>query len=190
MKKFPNYKKPKISKQKLKFNLFSSNSRFMNTFDQFNDFFVTKVYASFGCLLPGTKVILADGSEEKIQNLKQLQEVLSYNIQKNIYSKNRIVKKLVHASDVSEIYITINKTIKITPNHRVWVNGNTWKRVDDLRIGDWLLGPSHTQIPVQVLESQSNHSKVYNLVLQNSEHDYFADKILVHNGEEVPEKWP
>lgn len=189
MSKTQKYRKPSISKQAIKINLFSTRSRYSQSFDG-EVFFSSVLLASAGggCVLPGTKILLSSTEEKNIEKLKSSDTVLSYNTESKEVEKSKVAKLLIH-TDNSKEYVSINKSLHITPNHRLWVNNSAWKRVDELTIGDQIIGKLAQPIKIISLEwKKGKHNRVYNLHLMGSTHNYFAENVLIHNSWPVEEK--
>jgi hypothetical protein len=74
--------------------------------------------------------------------------------------------------------------ITTTPDHRIWVHGRGWTRMDRLRIGDTLCQENTTHkgpVGVSVESLQSGPMvPVYDLSVEG-EHEFFASGVLVHN---------
>lgn len=183
------YKKPSIHKRAVKINLFSTPSRYSRSFDG-EVYFNSVLLASCcpACILAGTKILLSSFKEKNIENIELGDIVLSYNTLTKGTEKNKVTKLLVH-TDAGKEFIILNKTLRITPNHRLWVNNTIWKRVDELTIGDQIIGAQTKLVQITSLEwKRGNHRKVYNLHLEGSAHNYFADNVLIHNSWPVEEK--
>jgi len=180
------YRKPKITVEKIEINFFNSR-RYSDSFSLI-DGLTGEILAgcpnSCGCFLPGTPVTLADGRIRKIEKIKPKDLVVSYDTTNQHYVKNSVNELLIHSFRQYKYYI-INYLIKVTGNHRVWVNNLVWKRVDELKIGDRLLTKNFESIVVNSLERQIIKTKVYNLHLNQAPHTFFAANILAHNSSDL-----
>ncbi len=76
-----------------------------------------------GCFLAGTKVLTSTGFKN-IEDIKENELVLTYNIHDNTTEYNRVIKPLVHNDDKEDVYeITVNgKVIYATAIHAFYVN--------------------------------------------------------------------
>ncbi len=102
-------------------------------------------YANY-CVFRGERVLLADGTEEEIQNLKPGQNVLNLNTEKERLETHEI--KNVFPRGKQKIYEvkTGNRTVKLTANHPLFTllpginpaypRKPEWKKTEDLRKGD------------------------------------------------------
>ncbi len=186
------YQKPRIKQDKIKLNFFLSQNRFLDSFDSLaNPKFLADLSPSGDCgcisctcggccFLPGTRVIMADGVSKEIQNIKPGETVLSYNIVNRNLTKTKVAKLLIH-SDISDGYFIINETLRVTGNHRMWINGSVWERVENLKIGDTFLNSKKEKIKIVSIQKAVGTNTVYNLHINAAEHDYFAENALAHN---------
>jgi uncharacterized protein YfaS (alpha-2-macroglobulin family) len=76
-------------------------------------------------------------------------------------------------------YLIINGDLKVTPNHKIYIN-NSFKRADTAKIGDKLLNYRGEKVLIDSLEWVENHQTVYNLATANY-HTYIANNLYVHN---------
>ncbi len=164
------YKRPVIKIKKVKLNYFS---RFNVNLDE------SSLLAQLSCFLPGTKILTSKETIKEIERINTNDVVLSYNFLEKKISTS-IVNKLITHNEVSS-YILINDQIKVTPEHRFWVNNKKWTRVRNILIGDRLLNNQLKPIIVFSLRLINKKSIVYNLKLKGKNHNYFAEGILVHN---------
>jgi hypothetical protein len=133
------------------------------------------------CVLAGTKIDMADGSKRSIEDIEVGDMVLSYNEQTGQNEPGNISKIFHHKIEEmnDDYYMIINNSLKITPNHKVMINGS-WNMVGNLKLGDKLqLNDGNTLI---VLSIQKVEQKVptYNLKVETL-HNYYANNILIHN---------
>jgi len=62
-----------------------------------------------GCFMPGTKIKMADGTEKNIENIKEGEKVVAYDIEKNIAVEARVTKTFARESDG---YLTIEYEVE------------------------------------------------------------------------------
>jgi len=130
-----------------------------------------------GCFLPGTKILMADGSEKNIEDVIVGDMILTREGPfKNRLIADRVVNTMRH--DVKE-YMIINGTLRVTPVHRILVNGQ-WTEIGQVKIGDWLIDVNGQKVIVETIEHVRKPVTVYNFETQDS-HTYLADYIYVHN---------
>ena len=174
------YQKPEIKKEEVAVNFFWDQSRYFDSLSGMNGSLLAACPNSCGCFLSGSKVTLADGESAPIESIATGDVVLSYDPQKNQFMENTVIKNERHSNENQ--YFIINHLMSVTGNHRVWVHNRTWKRVDELRIGDYLLDRTLQPVEVSSLELKKEEREVYNLHLADAAHTYFVENLLVHNG--------
>lgn len=174
------YIKPAIKTKKINFNYFYSRSRSLDSIGLMNENIMTQTTCVDTCFIPGSKVFMADGKERNIENVIVNDEVYSYNLVGNELVKNRVIKVIEKTYDQG--YLIINNTYKPTPNHPFWVvNHNEWRRADKIAVGDELLDYKNKRVKVKKIHKVAGSYTVYNLHLQDKEHNFFVEKALVHN---------
>jgi hypothetical protein len=130
-----------------------------------------------GCFLGGTKVTMADHSVKNIEDIKIGDKVLTFADETGKdYAVGEVSKTFTH--EVGE-YLVINGKLKITPIHRVFLNGQ-WQMIGAAKIGDWLLDENGRKVKIEKIEDKRGLFKVYNLTV-DPYHTFFAEKIYVHN---------
>ena len=177
------YIHPKIKKIKLKVNYFYSNSRYLDSLNMFQS--SNLLSASWQCVdtcfMPGTKILLENGDTKEIQEIKVNDTVLSYNLVGQETTKNSVAT--VTERTYIEGYLEINKVLKITLNHKVWVNNSEWIEAREVKIGDSFLNSKGQEVKVRSIKHIPGEFTVYNLHLNGEEHNFFAEDVLVHNGQ-------
>jgi alpha-2-macroglobulin len=130
-----------------------------------------------GCFAKGTKVLMGDGKEKEIQEIRVGDYVLTRENEKN----KRLVKaKIVKVHEVDDNnYLIINSKLKITSDHKLWVN-NSWRDAGSIQIGDFLTDEKGRAIKVDSIEWLKGKFKVYNLTVEKY-NTFFADGVWVHN---------
>jgi RecA/RadA recombinase len=92
------------------------------------------VYAAVGCLTGESEVIMADGTEKQISDIRIGDQVSSLTGSKNVLQK--------YEYDVEELYeITTEsgKTLRCTPEHKFLTENLEWKKAKDLNESDIIL---------------------------------------------------
>ncbi|MDD4901980.1 MAG: polymorphic toxin-type HINT domain-containing protein [Patescibacteria group bacterium] len=130
-----------------------------------------------GCFLAGTKITMADRSLKNIEDVKIGDEVLTFtNETARSLVAGKVTKTYVH--EVGE-YLIINDKLKITPIHRVFLNGQ-WRMIGEAKVGDWLLDEQGEKVKIAKIEDRRGLFKVYNLTIEPY-HTFFAEGFYVHN---------
>jgi uncharacterized protein YfaS (alpha-2-macroglobulin family) len=130
-----------------------------------------------GCFAAGTKVRMADGTTKNIEQIKAGENILT---RKSANDKTLVQAKVINTHQVTENgYLIINDMLKVTPNHKLWIN-HEWKEAGSLQKGDILLTDNNEEVKVHSIEWQRTKANVYNLSIEKY-HTYFANGIWVHN---------
>jgi hypothetical protein len=132
------------------------------------------------CFLPNTKILLGDGTYKEIWQIKVGDEVQSYDTQTERMSKSKVAEVIVHP-DVLGQHLLINNRLQVTLNHPILINGQ-WKEAGMAKVGDTMVNAGGKAEVITSLEISNKSSRdLYNLHLTGSDHNYFADDVLVHN---------
>jgi len=135
-----------------------------------------------GCFAAGTQVLMADGSTKAIEDVNVGDYVLT---KENEKSPKLVKGKVIYAHEsVVSGYLIINGDLKVTNNHKLWVN-NSWKEAGSIQIGDTLIDRNGNSIEVSSVEWLNGKFTVYNLGVDKY-NTYFADGIWVHNQKGSP----
>lgn len=132
--------------------------------------------AEKGCFLAGTSILTPSGSSP-IEKLKIGDSVLTREGEHNSNLVNAKIKG-VHKVTVPG-YLIINHTLKLTPEHILWVN-DSWTMAGNIQIGNTLTNSAGEEEIVQSIEWQGGAVDVYNLEIERY-HTFFAENIWVHN---------
>lgn len=130
-----------------------------------------------GCFLADTQVLMSNGETKNIQDVQVGEYVLSRSTQ----GDTKLIPAQVletHAVE-EEGYLVINQSLRVTPNHSVFINGK-WSEIGFAQIGDVLVTQDGTEVLVSSIEWILGKHTVYNLEVENT-HTYFANGIWVHN---------
>lgn len=131
-----------------------------------------------GCFVSGTSVLTPSGPRS-IEELRVGDEVLGRASPDSPAEVRTRVRRI--GAHLGDGYLVINETLRITANHRLWVN-DRWQRAGEVEIGDRLQTPDGTAKIVRSIAKHREWLRVYNIELE-AFHVYFADGILVHNEE-------
>jgi uncharacterized protein YfaS (alpha-2-macroglobulin family) len=130
-----------------------------------------------GCFAEGTDVLMGDGTTKKIESVQKGDLVLS----KSEDGKGETLAAAVtdvHKTQVTGYFI-LNGSIRVTPNHRMWVNG-MWKEASQIETGDTLQDKDSNPVTVSSIVWIRGNFTVYNLTVEKY-HTYFAGGVWVHN---------
>ncbi|PIZ78583.1 MAG: hypothetical protein CO156_00955 [Candidatus Pacebacteria bacterium CG_4_9_14_3_um_filter_40_12] len=130
-----------------------------------------------GCFTGDTPVLMANGSTKAIEMIQVGDTVLT----KKFPTDSSLVTAKVIDTTKTKVagYLILNGTLKVTPEHRLWVH-NSWKTADTLSVGDTLLDADGQEVAIESIEWQAGSFDVYNLTIDTYQ-TYFANNIYVHN---------
>ncbi|MFH1237731.1 MAG: Hint domain-containing protein [Candidatus Aenigmatarchaeota archaeon] len=133
------------------------------------------------CFLPGTKILMADGSEKNIEDIKFGDVVMSFEDEKLI---PRPVNKIFPTSKDNYILLkTENHEAKVRGTHKFYVGNGVFKRLNDIVVGDVIYVLENSKlVPEKVIskELKKEAVDVYNFEVAGS-HTYIANGFAVHN---------
>ena len=90
------------------------------------------------CFLAGTKVLMADGSEKNIEDIRPGDKVISYDFELNDFIDSEVTFLHYHEDyEMDDYYLKINNDLCVTPNHKFYTNRG-WIRADELKRTDRL----------------------------------------------------
>ena len=148
---------------------------------------------SYGCFPANTKILMADGRTQPIQNVAVGELVQTFNLVTQLYEPKQVEYVMTPKEDVVwEIRFRDGKVLKTTDAHPLLGADGKWWAIDankaleehkvscqQLKVGDKLLSNySHIEIlSIQELDRQT----VYNLSEVVDNHNFIADGFVVHN---------
>lgn len=133
-----------------------------------------------GCFLPGTMVIMADGSSKPIEQVRIGDQVLSF--ANETYGDKKVVTVQGVHSYIVDNYMIINDSLQVTGEHEIFLNGK-WRYAGYAQVGDELIGEDGKIVKIESIQYvKAAGTRVYNLNVDKT-HTYFADGIYVHNAE-------
>ena len=132
------------------------------------------------CFATDTLILMADGSQKAIQDVVPGDEVLSYNTDSKQIFPATVAETYHHApEEMGEYFLIINETIRVTPNHPLYINGE-WQNAEVIKFAD-ILKTKDGETGVSSVVKIFRKIATYNLHIDNEYHNYFADGILAHN---------
>jgi uncharacterized protein YfaS (alpha-2-macroglobulin family) len=130
-----------------------------------------------GCFVAGTQILMGDGSLQNIEKVKVGDTVTT---RKSETDTTLVTAKVTGTHQTEEDgYLIINRNLKVTPNHILWVN-NTWKMASEIQVDDSMVAENGETIVVDSVEWFAQKVQVYNLTVEGY-HTYFANGYWVHN---------
>lgn len=129
------------------------------------------------CFLAGTPILLADGKTKLIEDISVGDVVLAYDEETKTFKPDAVKHFVVGYSKVG--YLIVNDEMKVTPAHRLLVNGK-WVEAGNLAVGDQLLDTSGKARPVTSIKRVEDPTVVFNFDV-NPYNTYVAHGVVVHN---------
>jgi len=131
-----------------------------------------------GCFLPGTKILTPQGQVD-IEDIRIGMKILTRTSDTTMtLTEADVVRTTSHLVNG---YYTINDTLNVSENHRIYANGD-WKHAGSIAIGDVLQETNGTHIPVTSVVFHDEWRWVYNFEVAG-QHTYIANGLYVHNEE-------
>ncbi|MER5931556.1 polymorphic toxin-type HINT domain-containing protein [Streptomyces sp. NPDC002054] len=144
--------------------------------------------------VPGTKVLMADGSSKPIEDVQLGDEVVASNAESGTVETQPVVAQIVGEGQKNLVEITIDtdgakgdasEKLTATDGHPFWAPAlGKWLQATELTAGESLRTSSGTWVQVTEVKRWTQQKKVRNLTVA-SEHTYYvlagATPVLVHN---------
>lgn len=147
-----------------------------------HNFFANNLLVHNRCFVAGTKITLPNGEYKNIEDVVVGEKVLTYNESTGETELGIVGDLKVHdVEDVIDLVFDDTTSITTTPEHPFFVKEKGWVNAKNLQEGDVCVKDDKTDITIiSVKEDTSSHT-VYNLLSVSENHNFFANKILVHN---------
>ncbi|MER7335705.1 MULTISPECIES: polymorphic toxin-type HINT domain-containing protein [unclassified Micromonospora] len=144
--------------------------------------------------VPGTKVVMADGSSKAIEELKVGDRVLATDVETGQNQKREVTNARSVAGKKAFITFTVDTdgkdgsktgSITSTDNHLTWLpDAGMWVEAKQLKPGMWLQTAAGTWVQITAVKRTVKHERVHNLTVDGL-HSYYvlagATPLLVHN---------
>lgn len=143
--------------------------------------------------LPGTLVLLADGSRKRIENVRPGDQVLAAGETGARAGTRLVTAHITGSGEKTVVTVTIQdhdgdkQQIVATGGHPFWdPQEQAWVKAIDLRSGDWLKTSAGTWAQVADVEAERRRAVVHNLTVDRDHTYYVAGgahhaPVLVHN---------
>lgn len=134
-----------------------------------------------GCFTSDTKILMPGNTQKPIKDIRPGDVILTWNS-----NRTSLVEAKVTGTHDLEVngYLIINGDLKVTENHKIWVNDG-FKEAGSIQKGDILLGSDGKKVAVTSIEWQLGKTRVYNLEVEKF-HTFIADGVYVHNQKGSP----
>ncbi len=134
-------------------------------------------YSSGGpSILGGQPILMADGSQKNIEDVRVGDEIISFNLDSHRPEKDKVVGL---GGGPHDDYLVFNGTLKASLNHVIWVNGE-YKPAEDIKIGEFLTNSEGQEVEVTQIQYVLEKVDTYDLTVEKN-HNFFANNYLVHN---------
>jgi prepilin-type N-terminal cleavage/methylation domain-containing protein len=143
---------------------------------------------AWGCFVPGTKILLADGKTKTIESLKAGDVLLGAQ-----QAHNKVVLPKIMPKEDWNIYAFNGGRYFVTRDH-LFMTKQGWKAIDpkpaqkqhpELKVGQLQVGDEFVTRTGIILLKKIDFKILKNAVVYNPQldgsHDYYADGFLVHN---------
>jgi RHS repeat-associated protein len=144
--------------------------------------------------VPGTQVVLADGSTKAIEDLKEGDQVRATDVESGDTRGREVTDTRDNAGNKHLVTLTVDVDgkngsatgeITSTAGHHYWLpDSGRWVTADTLQPGTWLRTASGTWVQITAVDHTTRHARVYNLTV-DAVHDYYViaggQSLLVHN---------
>ncbi|MER6347880.1 golvesin C-terminal-like domain-containing protein [Streptomyces sp. NPDC001595] len=145
--------------------------------------------------VPGTKVLMADGSRKNIEDLKEGEFVLASDPETGDVQGRQITDTRDHAGDKHLVTLTVDtdgangdaepSTITSTDEHPYWVpDFGKWFDAGELEPGMWLQTAAGTWVQITAVDDTHRSQRVHNLTVEG-QHVFYVQvggvDVLTHN---------
>lgn len=148
------------------------------------------------CFVAGTQILMGDGTTKNIEDIKILDEIMSYDIANNLLVKSSVQK--LHKTSNKQTYIINYKdnSLHTTQCHPLYCIEKGWVSINPsatkelhgidvqkLEVGDKLFNKNADSLEIISIEAIDNKIDIptYNLIEIYKHNNYFANDVLVHN---------
>lgn len=128
------------------------------------------------CLLAGSQVAMADGSQKPIESIRAGDLVLAFDENSKALVSSEVLE--VHRPFLATSHVVINGMIRATERHPILCR-NRWVPAGDLKVGDWMTGPDDREVPVVSIQRVDEAELAFNFRVAAS--TYVTHGVIVHN---------
>ncbi len=130
-----------------------------------------------GCFLAGTPILLADGSQKPIEEIKVGDIVMAYDEGSAKLTPDKVSEVFSHPKE--NTYLIINNELRVTPIHPVLSKGE-WRPIGELAMGDTLTSADGKNVTISSIVKVNEENNIYNFEVERY-HTYVAGGYIVHN---------
>ncbi|MFC4016271.1 polymorphic toxin-type HINT domain-containing protein [Nonomuraea purpurea] len=139
---------------------------------------------------PGTQILLADGAQRAIEDIRVGDQVTATNPESGLTTARPVTNTITTENDENFTRLTLATgrgpaTITATDNHPFWlIDAKRWTDAADIRIGDELRSPTGLSLQVTGVLDQQGRQRTHDLTVADT-HTYYVlagdAPVLVHN---------
>lgn len=130
-----------------------------------------------GCFSGDTTILMADGTTKPIADIRIGDSIATHPAPSDVALVPATVTNTY--KHIVTDYLVINKSLRVTPEHIVFLNGS-WQMIGDAQVGDWLQDSQSGRVVIDSISRHYDPLTVYNLTT-DPYHTFIADGIYVHN---------
>ena len=145
--------------------------------------------------LPGTAVLMADGSTKPIEQVEVGDVVLATDPETGQTEPKKVTATIIGEGDKDLVQVSVGlqgpapydveNVVVATGGHPFWVTStDQWVDAADLQVGQWLQTSTAAEVPITAIEQYTQYTRVYNLTIADI-HTYYVlagnTPVLVHN---------
>ncbi|UUN28853.1 polymorphic toxin-type HINT domain-containing protein [Streptomyces sp. FIT100] len=149
-----------------------------------------KIIAKCHSFLPGTGVLLADGTHKVIEDVEVGDIVVTTDTETGETTQKKVAETITteYDKDFTEIVISVDgkdSSIVATDTHPFWVPDlKEWVKAGDLRVGQLLRTSAGTHVQITEVSHYTKHQRTHDLTIADI-HAYYVlagdTPVLVHN---------
>lgn len=161
-------------------------------------------YRGISCFSKGTKITLADKTEENIESIKPGDKILSYNVKEKIIEPDEVLSiSNTEAEETSILVFDNGIENRNTLGHPYYTKEKGWASlspketslmhgmdIEKLEIGDTCYIHDENgelkEVRLTAVQKKEGQITTYNLNKVKQNNNYFANKLLVHNKSPMP----
>lgn len=154
----------------------------VKTVENTHNFFANNLLVHNRCFIAGTKITLPNGEYKNIEDVMIGETVVTYNEETQLTEVGVVGDLKTHIVDnvIDLIFDNIN-LITTTSEHPFFVKNKGWVEAKNLKKDDVCLKDDNTDSVITGINTHKTECRVYNLLSVSNNHNFFANKILVHN---------
>jgi hypothetical protein len=149
------------------------------------------------CLVYGTKITMADRTTKEIQDIKENEEVLGYDLDSETFVGNKVIEVGTVIKSGTVNYTLDDTVVGTTIEHPIFIKNKGWSclatditelgfdfKTEKIEVGDEIMFLEEGSIinkPILAIEENDEITTVYNLYKVANNNNFFANNVLVHN---------